>query len=226
MGCELKLKKKGSKVPYCSYSTAIKRLTLLKRFFPQSVSVNELSKETGVSRSRHSSELSFLITLNLVERPQRGQYRISERGLSLLDPKNSEDQKKEIIKQTLIEIYHDELIGLFREDEYDRDKFIKIFKTSIGGNWQDYFAQKTFTRFLSFIRFAGYLEGKGSNTVLNVISCTNCDELVNRKAKFCSECGGSITSKKLEQKCPKCGEMINTTWKFCEYCGDDLKSAL
>ena len=122
------MKTPGSRVPHCSYSIAIKRLTLLKRYHTTPVSVNELSKEIGISKGRHGTELSFLIRLGWVERPKKGFYQITERGLELLDPKINDEQKKELVQQILKDLYEAELVGIFLLEKYNRDKVIEILR--------------------------------------------------------------------------------------------------
>ena len=53
----------------------------------------------------------------------------------------------------------------------------------------------------------------------NVKGCPNCGAKNPRAAKFCVECGKSMTQK---GKCPKCGAEVSSKSKFCPECGEKL----
>jgi hypothetical protein len=51
------------------------------------------------------------------------------------------------------------------------------------------------------------------------LECPNCGELNPIDAKFCSECGHSLTGRK---KCPKCNAKVSPKADICEVCGEWL----
>lgn len=50
-------------------------------------------------------------------------------------------------------------------------------------------------------------------------TCSKCGATNSAKAKFCSECGEKLASKKF---CPECGGEVKKTAKFCSECGTKL----
>ncbi len=48
------------------------------------------------------------------------------------------------------------------------------------------------------------------------VKCTNCGSLQSEDAKFCSNCGTKLTSKKF---CTNCGKEVDPNAKFCGECG-------
>ncbi|MBO5926134.1 MAG: SPFH domain-containing protein [Clostridia bacterium] len=50
-------------------------------------------------------------------------------------------------------------------------------------------------------------------------ACPSCGAMINKNAKFCSECGEKLQTKSF---CPECGAEINGKSKFCPECGTKL----
>ena len=50
-------------------------------------------------------------------------------------------------------------------------------------------------------------------------TCVSCQKAIPVNSKFCSECGAAQSSEKL---CPKCGEKNDASSKFCKSCGEKL----
>ena len=51
------------------------------------------------------------------------------------------------------------------------------------------------------------------------IECPKCGSTINKKSKFCPECGEKLSVKSF---CPECGAEVKSTSKFCPECGQKL----
>jgi len=52
--------------------------------------------------------------------------------------------------------------------------------------------------------------------------CPKCNALVDKTAKFCSECGAKIVRPVAPTRCPKCNTKLPAGAKFCPACGEKL----
>lgn len=63
------------------------------------------------------------------------------------------------------------------------------------------------------------------------VKCPKCSEPLEKKCKFCPECGGKLDVSLWEEKpstykCGECGEECPINAKFCSECGLKSKSPL
>lgn len=56
-----------------------------------------------------------------------------------------------------------------------------------------------------------------------MVHCSNCNALVKKGSKFCSECGNKMQVEAPKSKfCPGCGAQVEPGMKFCGECGEKL----
>jgi RNA polymerase subunit RPABC4/transcription elongation factor Spt4 len=74
--------------------------------------------------------------------------------------------------------------------------------------------RKSTLRYIDYLRI--YLSETGllnADVLVGEISCYSCHSLVDRRWKFCPNCGASLTS-----KCKSCGLELKSTWAVCPKC--------
>ena len=99
------------------------RLKILIGLLKDPKTFQELKSITNLEKSALSSHLIKLLELNLVEKYQHGNYRITDDGLELLGAIESAYQKSEIRKKNELEVkQRKKAINSFLESKIEKDK--------------------------------------------------------------------------------------------------------
>ncbi|MBQ8301303.1 MAG: zinc ribbon domain-containing protein [Clostridia bacterium] len=76
-----------------------------------------------------------------------------------------------------------------------------------------------------------YHFGFGTDEMMNLTVCTNCNSLEESNKIFCSKCGTRLSGanlydlyKSYHKICSKCGMVISPSMHYCPHCGIRVKA--
>ncbi len=119
------------------------------------------------------------------------------------------------------------------EQKKERDKVYKEIGEIYAGKYSEGAPEDLKELLTKIDGFTEKIEeyNKEMDTVKGIKRCPKCNNEMELKDAFCSNCGEPVpvpeeeTFDVEEKKCPKCGHAVDEGAKFCPECGNDLKYA-
>ena len=152
--------------------TNVKKIvSIMSVLFPDGKDIHELSSKLKTSEGRLSSEILCCMELGFVERAARGFYKPTEIGKNFISPIFTDQNKKELFRDSLLSSRYREILGEIKAEEFTSQEMGKFLKHILRREWKQQTAKVFGGKFIGWLVYADIVgkEGKKYRFVDNVL---------------------------------------------------------
>jgi hypothetical protein len=137
------------------------RKKILPILFGNDKSLQEVVGELKTSETKISDMLTNATDLGLVHKTTHGRYALTNKGKDIVSPKLSDENKKKLIRDLLLNSPYGYTISSLKEKDFDRDLLGKYLAHDLARSWKSSTSKWAGGRLLNWLKEAGLVEKKG-----------------------------------------------------------------